>query len=93
MTQLQFRKEIIKTYMTKYKSPQKGVGGRPSTNRSSRFFNRVSDNVRYDNFGHFLTQVDKKIRCNGDNCKSIMRTKCIKCNVGICIKCNVNYHT
>lgn len=93
MTQLQFRREIVKTYLTKYKSAPKKVGGRPSTNRSSRSFNRVSDNVRYDNFGHFLTQVDKKIRCNGDNCKSIMRTKCIKCNVGVCIKCNVPYHT
>lgn len=92
ITQLDFRREIVKTYLNKYKNPPKGKG-RPSASKSSRSFSRVGDDVRYDNIGHLLTPVEKKIRCNGDNCKSIMRTKCIKCNVGVCLSCNVEYHT
>ncbi|KAG5873840.1 hypothetical protein JTB14_014379 [Gonioctena quinquepunctata] len=77
ITQLNFRREIVKTYLNKYKNPPKGKG-RPSASKSSRSFSRVGDDVRYDNIGHPLTPVEKKSRCNGDNCKSIMRTKCIK---------------
>lgn len=94
LTQLQFRREIVINYLTKYRNPPK-TSGRPSISVSSRSFCRVSDDIRYDNFGHYLIPVpdNKKIRCAGEGCKSIMRTMCSKCRVGICINCNYKFHT
>lgn len=60
LTQLEFRREIVKVYLSKYKNPPKG-SGRPSISKSSRSFQRVADDVRYDNIGHLLTPVQKKI--------------------------------
>ncbi|KAG5867194.1 hypothetical protein JTB14_031963 [Gonioctena quinquepunctata] len=59
IAQLNFRREIVKTYFKKYKNPPKGKG-RPSASKSSRSFSRVGDDVRYDNIGHLLTPVGKK---------------------------------
>ncbi|XP_066254654.1 piggyBac transposable element-derived protein 3-like [Euwallacea similis] len=85
LTQLQFRREIVKVYLTKYKTTPK-QGSRSESSASSRSFCRVSDNVRFDGQGHLLVPVaqNKKIRCAGENCSSIMRTKCVKCDVGLC---------
>lgn len=94
LTQLQFRREIVKAYLIKYRNPRK-PGGRPSSSASSRSFSRISDDIRFDNIGHYLTSVpnNKKINCAGEQCKSIMRTMCIKCGVGLCLKCNLAFHT
>lgn len=94
LTQLQFRREIVNIYLQKYKNVR-SQGGRPTTSLSSRSFSRVADDIRYDNIGHLLTanKDGKRIRCAGENCSSIMRTSCSKCNVGLCINCNVNFHT
>ena len=93
-TQLQFRRDIAKTVFAKYRNPPK-TGGRPSSSLSSSSDSRVSDDVRYDTIGHLLTGTtnNKKIRCAGVNCNSIMRTTCSKCKVGLCIKCNIPFHT
>lgn len=93
LTQLQFKREIVLNYLNKYRNRAK-TAGRPSTSASSRSFCRVSDDIRYDNFGHYLIPVhdNKKIRCAGEDCKSIMRTMCFKCKVGLCIKCNLKFH-
>ncbi|KAK9729985.1 Transposase IS4 [Popillia japonica] len=53
LTQLEFRREIVKAYLNKYRNPPTS-SGRPSTSKSSRSFNRVSDDVLYDNIGHML---------------------------------------
>lgn len=93
-TQLEFRRDIVETYLTKYKNPPKATG-RPSSSLSSKSSHRVGDNIRYDNVGHLLapTTNKKKIRCAGESCSSIMRTICTKCNIGLCINCNVSFHT
>lgn len=93
LTQLQFRREIVKTYLERARNPPK-PGGRPRISNSSRSFCKVSDDIRFDNTGHLLTAIPdgKKQRCAGENCKSIMRTMCIKCNVGLCLNCNINFH-
>ncbi|XP_072401576.1 uncharacterized protein [Diabrotica undecimpunctata] len=94
LTQLEFRREIVQAYLTKYGVPAK-QGGRPSSSLSSRSFHRVSDDIRYDGVGHLLEPVPnkKKIRCAGEECRSIMRTRCTKCEVGLYTKCNVKFHT
>jgi len=90
MPQLQFRREIAQAYLSKYGESSKGAG-RP---RSSTSSGRVLTDIRYDGVNHLVTKIPdgKKRRCNGDRCKSIMRTMCIKCKVGICVDCFVNYH-
>ena len=94
LTQLEFRREIVKSNLTKFRCPAKSIG-RPSKSSSSRSSCRVSDDIRFDQTNHLLTSTtdNKKIRCAGENCKSIMRTMCQKCKVGLCINCNVNFHT
>ncbi|KAJ8951533.1 hypothetical protein NQ314_007664 [Rhamnusium bicolor] len=54
-TQLQFRRDIVKVCFAKYRNPAR-TAGRPSSSLSSSSSNRVSDDIRYDNLGHFLTQ-------------------------------------
>lgn len=94
ITFLEFRREIVKTYLTNFGTLPK-QGGRPSISLSSRSSSRVGDDIRFDGTGHFLTKTEngKKIRCAGEDCKSIMRTFCSKCKVGLCVKCNSNFHT
>ncbi|XP_072394771.1 zinc finger BED domain-containing protein 5-like [Diabrotica undecimpunctata] len=87
LTQLEFRREIVQAYLTKYGVPAK-QGGRPSSSLSSRSFHRVSDDIRYDGVGHLLKPVPnkKKIRCAGEECRSIMKTRCAKCEVALVAK-------
>lgn len=94
ISQLDFRRRIVQSYLTKYGVLPKG-GGKPATSRSSVTLNRISDDLRYDGRNHLLVPNEgrKRRRCAGEGCSSSIRTKCRKCDVGLCIDCNEILHT
>ena len=56
----------------------------------------TTDDVRHDNFAHWPTPVEKKMRCK--NCiYHFSRMKCSKCDVALCLNnsnnCFLDYHT
>lgn len=93
-TQLQFRREIVNTYLKKYGTVAKGAG-RPSSSLSSTQGHRVSEDIRYDRTDHLLVYIpdQKRRRCAMELCTTSARTMCKKCNIGLCITCNVGFHT
>ncbi|KAJ8941966.1 hypothetical protein NQ314_010185 [Rhamnusium bicolor] len=94
ISQLDFRREIVNVYLTRYGNAPKRAG-RPSTSKNSITLNRISDDLRYDRQDHLLVEIPekKKRRCAGEGCCSIIRTMCKKCNVGLCLPCNYIFHT
>lgn len=85
LTQLRFRRKLVKAYFSAYNNPRKSAGRkRPFT-----------DAIRLDRTNHFprKTWNNKQRRCAGSNCKSTIRQECSKCNVGLCIECFQTYHT
>ena len=60
--------------------------------KSSKKTYLPSDEVRYDNIGHFpdyLARGDKKT-CKLESCKSETQVVCIKCNIHLCLTSNKN---
>lgn len=94
MSQLNFRRHIVKTYLTKFRSAPSSTG-RPATSKFSVSGNRVSDDIRYDGIGHLLipNPQGKRRRCAYPTCKSQTRSECSKCGVGLCLECNFAFHT
>ncbi|KAJ8911109.1 hypothetical protein NQ315_003371 [Exocentrus adspersus] len=94
LPQLEFRREIVKSYLKSFGTQPKGAG-RTSTSTSSVTLNRVSDDLRYDKRDHFVVRIpqNKRRRCTGEGCASSGRTMCNKCNVGLCIDCFCLFHT
>lgn len=92
--QLDFRRELVNYYITKYGVARKGAG-RPISSKRSISDNRVSDDIRYDRMDHLVTSVpeNKKRRCAGEGCSSIIRTMCKKCQVGLCVSCFSVFHS
>lgn len=90
---LEFKREVANTYLKRYGKPPKGPGRSASPLSSND--NRVPNELRYDRLGHFVghNEGNKKRRCALRTCTSIIRTICVKCNVGLCIDCFVLYHT
>lgn len=90
MPQLEFRRRIVLKYLTAYGSKPKSPG-RP---RGFQTTTRVLDEIRYDRMDHLIkkTEDNKKKRCSGQGCKSIIRTMCTKCNVGLCVECFLPFH-
>lgn len=88
ITQREFRREIAMSYLLRYQCLPKAPG-RKSLNLPG------THDMRYDGKDHFVQKVpdNKKRRCAGDSCKSIGRTECKKCNVGLCVDCFASYHT
>lgn len=93
MPQLEFRRQIAQTYLTRFKAPPKGPG-RPSISRGSAADSRVLDELRYDGLNHlvFPTVDSKRRRCAGHGCSSVGRTECRKCDVGLCVSCFAEFH-
>lgn len=91
--QLDFRREIVITYLLKYGTQARGAG-RPSSSLSSSSGSRVSNDLRYDGFNHMMTYISnkKRRRCANEKCDSSVRTMSIRCYVGLCIDCNINFH-
>lgn len=84
MDRLAFRRSIVISYLTRYKTePTPGrSGGKPSS---------VIMEIRYDKFEHYLIPQDSQTRCG--QCHQKTTTRCMKCNIGVHAKCNVLYHT
>lgn len=59
ISQIQFRREIVRTILTKYGTAPK-IGGRLPTSIYSVFCNRVSDDVWYDEKEHFIIPTPQK---------------------------------
>lgn len=94
INQLDFRRQIVQTYLTRYRNmPRKA--GRTATSKQSRTGNRVSDDIRYDGRNHLLVPCQEGVRrkCAAEFCKSQTRLQCLKCDVGLCASCNYNFHT
>lgn len=95
ISQLEFRREIVLVYLTKYANPSKGFG-RPSLPFTSSGKCRTSTDIRFDGINHLVKKIQKKRRCAGDGClkkSSAVRTQCNKCDVGLCLDCFESYHT
>lgn len=94
ITNLLFRREIVKVYLTRYKNAPK-KSGRPQTSHNSLTMNRISDDIRYDRTDHIVVSVpnNKRRRCAGEGCTSVGRTMCNKCDLGLCIECFKIFHT
>ena len=85
MSHMEFRKCIAMGYYTKFGVEPKTTGRKPSAR---------TDDTCYDSMNHLVERVKekKKRRCAGFACKSIMRTECRKCDVGLGIDCFADYH-
>ncbi|KAI5692527.1 hypothetical protein M8J75_014971 [Diaphorina citri] len=90
-SQLQFRREIATTYLLSYGTPP-STGGRKALRRTST---PSFDNLRYDGLDHLIVQNvnNKRRRCAGRLCTSVVRTACRKCDVGLCVPCFASYHS
>lgn len=93
LPQLEFRREISKTYLKSYGVPPKAAGRTPTASTSVTL-NRISDDLRYDQRNHLVVRVpdNKRRRCAGEGCSSSGRTMCSKCDVGLCIDCFYIFH-
>lgn len=91
-TNLDFRRSIVSSYLMKYRSEPCTLG-RPS---SSSFLKskKIKADSRFDRMDYLVCSVpnNKRRRCAMDNCSSVGRTQCKKCDVGLCINCFEAYH-
>lgn len=91
--QLEFRRLVAQSYLRTYGTVAKTVG-RPRSSDSGKTFSRVIEAIRYDGREHLVrkTPENRKKRCAGYSCNSIIRTMCVKCDVGLCLDCFIPYH-
>ena len=85
--QIAFRRELAMAYLYKYQVEPKAPGRRKLSAPGK-------DEMKYDNTSHFPQSVQNHARrkCMGENCSSVVRTECCKCDVGLCIQCFAPYH-
>lgn len=90
LTQLEFRRDIVQVYLTRYGELPKGPGRSLSLQTVPGKFM----DIRFDNIDHFVIPIPnkKRRRCAGTLCKSVGRTMCKKCDVGLCIECFYTFH-
>ena len=76
------------SYLKCYQSKPKGPG-RKSKNAPD------AQNARYDQRSHLVIPIpnNKRRRCMGEGCTSIMKTQCQKCDVVLCVVYFALYHT
>lgn len=60
---------------------------------TARNFTKVDDDLRFDNIGHLIQVIEKRRRCQGILCQSVVSTECCKCDIGLCTKCFMDFHT
>ena len=78
ISQLDFKREFVQTYLISHGSLPKG-GGRPATNKSG---GRVLKSIKYDRLDHYIKPVPFK-----------KQRMCGKCDVGLCVACFESFHT
>ncbi|XP_068223020.1 piggyBac transposable element-derived protein 2-like [Palaemon carinicauda] len=86
--QISFGRELATAYLYKYQVEPKALGKRKLSFPGK-------DKMRYDNTRHFPQSLQHHARrkCMCENCSSVVRTECCKCDVGLCIPCFAPYHT
>lgn len=90
--QFEFRRELAVFYCKHYGVPAKNSG--PQTTHNHAYdLNNVKNTLRFDGIKHYVVPIEKKRRCARDTCKSIIRTACGKCDIGLCVPCFADYHT
>ena len=82
-SQLKFKRYIVEVLLNQGNPPLKP--GRPL-----KLHYRVNVDVRFDGHGHLLVPSGR-MQCA--NCPSRVRSKCLKCDVGLCLKCNLEFHS
>ncbi|XP_049948076.1 piggyBac transposable element-derived protein 3-like [Schistocerca serialis cubense] len=93
-TQPEFRREIVQVYLKRYTNPVNGAGS-PSISPMCGYKSHVPSDIRYDGIKHYIKKTEKKRRCVRLYCKqksSAVRSKCGKCDVGLCLECFEVYH-
>lgn len=90
-TQFDFRREIA-TYYCKHHGELPRGAGRYATEKRRSDKDTLLTMLRFDRTDHLVVPLDKKRRCAGELCKSIIRTACRKCDVGLCVSCFEQYH-
>ena len=87
---LDFRREIVAVYISKYskeKASESTSSSRLSTSMSKR---PVSNDVRFDRLGHFSERSDTTKRCA--KCGNNTKKWCRKCGKGLHDKCFNDFH-
>lgn len=85
-----FRRAIAIQYL-KIGHGQRVLKGRPTSFPGTSRTN-VSENIRYDQRGHFIEKREKQRRCQYSKCLGKPITFCGKCNITLCTKCFPKYH-
>lgn len=83
VTHLQFRRNIATYYCTQ-------LSLKIQYDQTQRRFNKDND-ARLDGLEHWVVPCNRR-HCAYYRCKSQARTKCEKCDVGLCVKCFKPYH-
>lgn len=83
--QLDFKREIA-IYYCKHYGTKPILTGPKQPRRESN----LTRNIRYDRTDHFVGYTAKRRNCQNTGCKTVGRSECIKCNVGLCF---TEYHT
>ena len=88
LSQKTLKREITTTYLKSFQNQRKGPSRKPLNTLGA-------DNPLFDQRGHLVISVpgNKRRRCIGKGCKSIMKTQCVKCDVSLCIFYFAPYHT
>ena len=89
--QLAYRRKIAQVFLQR-KCAFPKPGGPVWHSLSSATNHRVSDDIRYDGRDHLFVPCDGR-RCAYEDRSSRARSKCAKCDVGLCLQWNFNYHT
>ena len=92
-TQLEFRRSIVKKYLTSFGRNSNG-SSRPRILKESTVSCHGPDEIRNDGCDHYVGYIcnNKRRRCAAEFCSSITRTQCVKCNVSLCIGCFQRFH-
>lgn len=85
ITQLEFRRQLATTYLTRHGVPPLSAGRKP------RIENQLHDLLRFDGIDHWIVKTESRRRCSF-KCGSRVATECLKCEVGLCIDCFLKYH-
>ena len=88
ISQKNLQKKVAMTYLKCHQSKPKGLG-KKSKNAPG------AQNARYDQKFHLVIPIpnNKRRRCMGEGCSSIVKTQCQKCDVGLCVFCFALCHT
>ena len=86
LSNIDFRRQVAMSYILRFGNESKASGRKSQVPAENK--------IRFDNIGHLIQLIPskKRRRCQGDLCKSVISTECVKCNVGLCTSCFLSYH-